>query len=209
MSRQRRNQSPKVTALVPTTSARAAIARRIGLETLPFDNTLSVVFRELRGGFSSTIDFARIAADTDVRFQRLVALWDDLSRTDRKRLHAEDLCRAAEIPPEDYLAEITRIAFRVNCDAANLVAAAAHPKVIKRAVMEALKPEGVQDRRFLLQHAGFLPLPTGTVINVQQMNQPQNEAPARLPPFEESVKRNIQTLRGDAGEDVEEGGADA
>jgi len=200
----RRNKSPKVTAVVPTSrNGRMSAAKQIGLETLPFDNTLSVVFREIRGGFASTIDFARIASETDPRFAKLVALWDDLSHTARKRLHAEDLCKAAEILPEDYLSEVTRLMFRVNIDAANLIAAAAHPKVIKRAVIEAQRPEGIQDRRFLMQHSGFLPLPNGTVINVQQVNQPEPVPSSVLPSFEESVKRNIQVIRGDAGEDSE------
>ena len=49
---------------------------------------------------------------------------------------------------------------------AEILAAKSRGKIVKATIQRALKDEGVQERRMMLQHYGFIPIPKHSVVNV-------------------------------------------
>ncbi len=76
------------------------------------------------------------------------------------------MCAAAGISPVKLVKAIVGTAYEAGCDVANLVAAHAHPDVVTFSTKMAQKADGIEDRKLLLQHAGFTPAPKGQTINI-------------------------------------------
>lgn len=187
-------------------------ARRLGLtpvsggapEPLPFQATLAFAFRGA-GGKATAVEYARLAAPIDERFLRFIAAYDKLSATDQNEVRLEDLCRAAEILPHEFLGGIAAIAHKYNVDVGNLMAAIHHPEIVEATIESAKSPFGTDDRRMLHAHHGFLPSPKGNTVNVPiQINQGSGQAqvsqgasPSTLPRFESDIRDIAQIVRGD------------
>lgn len=73
-----------------------------------------------------------------------------------------------------------------------LVAASKHSDVVEATVASALRPDGESDRKLLLQHAEFLPMPKNNVIfakgNVQLGNNTTTNMVGILPSAESRIK---------------------
>ncbi len=100
-------------------------------------------------------------------------------------------------------------AFQRNLDVATLLAAVYQPHVVERSIREALKSRGVDDRRLLLTHGGFLPLPKGATINVAAIAGAQASASGKskgLPDFAEDSETVSEVVREAEGrtEDTDE-----
>lgn len=80
-------------------------------------------------------------------------------------LSVEALCVAAEVDPAKLLAQIIETAVDNGRRASLLIAAIKMPKIVERTAEIALTPGGGQERKMLLQHSEFLPLPKTTVVN--------------------------------------------
>ncbi len=84
---------------------------------------------------------------------------------DLEFLSIEALCVAAEVEPHKLLAQIIETVVDNSRRAALLIAAIKMPTVVARTAEIALTTGGGQERKMLLQHSEFLPLPKTTVVN--------------------------------------------
>jgi len=98
-----------------------------------------------------------------------MSLWhvyENLTPYEASIASLDDLCAASGVAPKAILMAIAGSGFDAGCDIANLVAAHLHPKVVDASVKYALQADGIEDRRMLLQHSGFIPVPKGQTITI-------------------------------------------
>lgn len=144
-----------------------ALALTAGIPSLPGPGTLTLATRKVHGGRDQVIQYLRMAAaDGDLHARTFLHVWDTLKAWEQKLATLDDVCAAAGVAPVKLVKAIVGTAYEANCDVANFVAAHSHPDVIQQSVDVALTPDGVEDRKMLMQHAGFLPAAKGSVINI-------------------------------------------
>jgi hypothetical protein len=155
--------------LPPVRRKLAKLAKANGFARLPGENSLQLVMRYVPGGRDGVLQYLRhAAADGDRDAQTWLHVWDDMKPWERLHASLDDTCAASGISPVKFIKLVVGVAFEMHCDLANLVAAVAHPEVVE-ATIESAKipgPEGHDDRKLLLQHHRFSPIPKGTTINV-------------------------------------------
>jgi hypothetical protein len=177
------------------------------LATLPFKGSLTYAISLIPGGKATFIEYARLSPDPKIK--EAVHRWDTLSLNQKKRMTVDMLCAAVEIPPVDMLKEVTGIAYQYNIDLSNFIAAVHQPQVVDRTIKSALRKDGVDDRRMMHQHSGFIPSPRGPQVTISNNVSAQAAAAAKntvqgddsgLPDFELDAVKTVQSLRGDDSE---------
>jgi hypothetical protein len=170
---------------------------------LPFEPTLAYAFRSI-GGKESAIGGARLLAERDQRFLRVVTAFDSLSDSDKGTVRIEDLCAGAELTPGEFLGEVTKALWERNADIGRLIAAVNHPRVIESTIEHSASPFGGQDRKMLLEASGFLPTKQGLSINIDNSKKTLNAGAGTttieqvgLPSFEENGTELMTAIRGD------------
>ena len=78
----------------------------------------------------------------------------------------EAYCVAAGVSPQEALALLTVEVFDQSSKASALLAASQHPAVTTATIQAALSPLGTAEKKMLHMHAGFLPLPKTSIVNV-------------------------------------------
>ncbi len=93
---------------------------------------------------------------------------------------------------------LSQILNKFNADVSTLVAAIAHPKGVEASIDRALEAQGVDDRRMLFQHSGFIPTLRGSTVNVLNMARVgvQGRLDPNLPTFEEDMMLIEKAARG-------------
>lgn len=168
---------------------------------LPFESSLAYVFRSA-GGKETAIAAARLIED-DERFKKLLYAYDTSTERDKSAIRLEDLCAAADITPDAFLGIVISALWKRNVDIGKLLAAMAHPRVVEATIDGAMRPQGVMDRKMMHDHIGFLPIPKGQVINVDNSSKTlvagskveQISGPG-LPTFEEDGLIHSPVIRG-------------
>jgi hypothetical protein len=169
---------------------------------LPFEPTLAYAFRSI-GGKESAIGGARLLAESDQRFLRIITAYDTLSASDQSSIRLEDLCIGAEISPGEFLGLVTKALWERNADIGRLIAAVNHPQVVENTIQHSASPFGGGDRRMLLEASGFLPTSKGIAINIDNSKKVLNAGgtttieEVSLPTFEEDGLETMTALRGD------------
>lgn len=107
-------------------------------------------------GISAAIEFLRGTDDDLIR--KFLSLWDDMPPSIHDQLPFEAFCLATGITTKRMLEIITGACFEQSDAAVKLVAAAAHPAVVRATVNAAMYPDGYQDRKMLHLNKGFLPV---------------------------------------------------
>lgn len=144
-----------------------ALAAAGGIKVLPGPGTLTLATRKIDGGRAQVIAYLRIAAaDGDPHCEVFLHVWDDLKPWEQKLATLDDVCAAAGVAPVKLVKAVVGTAYEANCDIANFVAAHAHPDIVAKSVEMAKTALGVEDRKMLFQHAGFLPTAKGSTINI-------------------------------------------
>jgi hypothetical protein len=75
------------------------------------------------------------------------------------------------------------------------------PEAVKACAKRAQQDDGVEDRRMLFQHSGFLPSPRGPAVNVYNSMRPTAAVSVEnsgLPRFEDGVIAISRALRGES-----------
>ena len=124
---------------------------------------------------------------------------------DENNCTLDKACDMAAVSPRDLISAVSGIMFEYNVEGiGNMLASLGHPDVVKASIKNAKKPGGVEDRRLLMSHAGFLPVPKGHVINVNTAFMNNNSASVAekneekgMPSFEETAGMVVRTIRGD------------
>lgn len=76
-----------------------------------------------------------------------------------------------DLAPGRILGKVVEAAFEFNFDVSNFIAAVMHLDVVQASINRALQPHGVEDRRFQFLHSGFIPLPRGSTIQINNSLQ--------------------------------------
>jgi hypothetical protein len=132
--------------------------------------TTEYVARHVFRGDEKMVSYARLVAeDGDSRFQAFVEAWD----ADRASLlpngahkSLSTLVKESGINSIDFCVEVMRACMKRNIDVSNILVAIAYPQVTDRNISQALKPKGVRDREMFFQHTGWLPVPRGSIVQV-------------------------------------------
>lgn len=156
----------------------------------------------LPGGFSDFLPFLRAASARNETFMPAIEAFDKLSGWDKNRLGVnrfEEICVNLGIPLGELFGSAVGIAFEQQRDMTRLVAAVAMPRIMKRNIEEADKPEGIEDRRMFMQSTGILPTPRGSTINVSananSASMTTQGEPSGLPSFEDSTISFSEVIR--------------
>lgn len=179
---------------------------------LPFNSTMAFIYRHV-GGVPAAIEAARLVAEKDERFKLLVFTYDECAESDKHKLKLEVLCGQAAITQGDFIGMTMSAMHERNLDIGNMIASAAHPRVIEATIENATKANGFMDRQMLHQHSGFIPTAKGmTIINdnsrkTLNAGSPMQQIPATeggsmrlgMPSFEDETMQATRAIRGDAG----------
>ena len=198
-----------------------AQAKAMGLVLTDYSESLSMAVRKLEGGRGAFFGFVHLAAeDGDDDCKKIRACYLELPKIDQVRVSLDYLCLASGVSRTQLLKTIVGVAFDYAIDVGNLVAAASHATLVEHTVESAKRIDsaiGLRDRHALLSHAGFLPTPKASVINISATAQAAAQAGAkdpRMPDFladvtatsaaRETVQQQIVIAQD--GELVDEGG---
>jgi hypothetical protein len=145
--------------------ARARVRRLEAQVAMDRRSTLDNASKFLPNGRYGFIYYIEQAAKENDSLIPLVRAWRKLSDDERAgpRGDLDQLCakHLAGMLPKTILGIVAGEAFETSIYFGELLAAAAHTKVIERSLKEAQKPKGVQDRFFHFSHTGYLPRPKG------------------------------------------------
>lgn len=153
--------------------------------------------------------FAQHAADngSDV-CAKVMDFYKRLTRKEQRAATPEFICQEAGIDSDEFSGEVFASYMKYSNGAANVIAAAALPKVVKRSVAQALTPEGYRDRQMQFQHSGFLPTKQGSNINVSANANVDSRTAvvtaAELPSMESDSLRFTKILRNNAAELIDQ-----
>ena len=178
---------------------------------LPFISSMAFIYRHV-GGVPAAIEAARLVAEKDERFKMLVYVYDECPDSDKPRLKLEVLCSQSNITQGDFIGMAMAAMHERNLDIGNMIASAAHPRVIEATVENATRANGFMDRQMLHQHHGFIPTAKGTSITIDNSKKVLNAGGAPqtpltegsvtrlgMPSFEEETMSATRAVRGDAG----------
>ena len=125
----------------------------LGLEVDAQPRTRLVWLLRATGLGNTGISYLRWSEDEQAR--KVVALHDRLNPTERKATTIDYLIMAAGVDQHHIWGciqeELSRVAETLACVNA--------PKVVRAVIDRALKPDGYQDQKLVLQIAGILPVP--------------------------------------------------
>ena len=122
----------------------------------PRPGTLDFALRSVRAGKHRAMELAPNAIAFEPRMEHVVQAWSQLTPWQRRVTPLEDLCAAADMKPSEFLSAVVRASFEFTNDITDLLVATAFPEIVHAAVQRARTPHGVEDRRLLFEHAGFL-----------------------------------------------------
>ena len=146
--------------------------------------TLQYAASRLDGGRESFLVYARSAASAHPEIKPFLEHYDGITQYERQKYTLDVLAQQAGISPRILIEAVAGEAFEQGVNVANLIAAHHLPEVVRESVKVAVTRKGVKDREMLMQHHGFLPVPKGTTINIQNI---QRGGMSDLPDFEQSV----------------------
>jgi len=129
--------------------------------------SLSIATRYIDGGRDKFVELVQLAmlngSDDATKWMTVYA---DLLPSERVRVSFDDVCAAAGVTPSRLVGVVTSTAMDMGRDVGNFVAAITHPQVVAASVNAAKHPDGIEDRKLLFQHNGFIAAPKGTTVNV-------------------------------------------
>jgi hypothetical protein len=138
------------------------------------------------------MELARHAAEIDVKVAPIIEGWDSLSEEAKRRLDLDSLCKELKMDPFHFLAVVAESAMKYRDNASIIMAAISLPSVVQKSIDVALTDAGISDRKMLMQHSAFLPMPKGsTIVNTfaanLQNNNEVNQHSSALPSFEKTM----------------------
>lgn len=159
------------------TNPNAVVDEARQLPTLPGVCALSIATRYIEGGRMRFVEFVQLAMlNGDDHARAWIEVFADLTPVERETVSFDDVCAASGVRPADLVAAVTSTAVQVGLDTGNLVAALTHPQVVAASVKHAKDAGGLEDRRMLFQHAGFIPVPKNTAPTVVVNNSATAQA---------------------------------
>ena len=129
----------------------------------------------------------------DVNARRLIATRRKMTLTEFRHSTIEAICLSAGVPTKQALSVIMIEVFQQSGRAAELLYAANHQGVVQATIDSAKTPFGASDRKLLLQHQGFAPVPKTNIVKIfggqNVLGGAQTNQTAVLAPMEDKAKR--------------------
>jgi hypothetical protein len=129
----------------------------------------------------------------DVNARRLIATRRKMTLTEFRHSTIEAICLSAGVPTKQALSVIMAEVFQQSGRAAELLYAANHQGVVQATIDNAKTPFGASDRKLLLQHQGFAPVPKTNIVKIfggqNVLGGAQTNQTAVLAPMEDKAKR--------------------
>lgn len=132
---------------------------------------MTMIFRELeidkKKSWRFCWVFAQHAADDgDDEMVAVMDCFKKLKKREQANATPEFVCDLAGVSPNAFAGAVFQSYVAYSEQAANLVAAAGLPGVVRKSVEVAQTSKGVADRKFQFEHSGFLPTKQGGGIHV-------------------------------------------
>jgi hypothetical protein len=103
----------------------------------------------------------------------------------------EELADASGVQRRAILEAVAGVQFDLGYDLSHLIVSQQLPTVVERSIKVAKTTRGFKDRELLMKHSGFIPVPSGSVINLnQKIIQAQSQRDAGLDSFEDTLRKN-------------------
>ena len=129
----------------------------------------------------------------DINARRLIATRRKMTLTEFRHSTIEAICLSAGVPTKQALSVIMAEVFQQSGRAAELLYAANHQGVVQATIDNAKTPFGASDRKLLLQHQGFAPVPKTNIVKIfggqNVLGGAQTNQTAVLAPMEDKAKR--------------------
>lgn len=126
--------------------------------------------------------------------KKVLSVYYSSFKIHRQAAPIEAFCIAARVSPLRILEVITATCVRLGVQAATIIAAVNHPRVVQKTVDMALTDEGTEDRATLHKATGFLPTPKGSHTNIVLTQNAQANASSQAsaaPPPEATIRRMV------------------
>lgn len=201
----RRKTKPDFVIRDVETTARVKLRQRLGktqagllrdLPTLPGVQSLSIATRYIEGGRERFIEMVQLAVlNKNPHAQQWFMVYADLTPNERIRVSYDDVCAASGVMPSELMAAVVSNAMTFGVDVGNMVAALTHPQVVAAGARAAKETAGIEDRKMLFQHHGFIPSPKGTQISIHASANAQAAAAASKDPTVPSFADDLQGIR--------------
>ena len=150
------------------------------------------------GGAENFMVFYRIAAEREPKLAPVLKAWDATTKLERKRAPLDEMMSAVPISPHDVVGMVVAEMSRYHYSVSEGIVAMNHRAVTETMMKQAKTVKGIDDRKMVMQHSGFLPMPKGTEVNVLQgvRLETGREGPSdsRIPRFEEEMSE-LSALR--------------
>lgn len=185
----------------PQEANRRALAR--GLTTPSEMQPLAQVIRFVPGGRNAFLGYIlRAARNGDPDATKFWTIYSDLRPLTQKRIDLDAVCEASGVAPDTLVAVAVSTVMRLGADAADLLAAATQPMVVRQTVKSAMRIGGQhakiaqKDREFVLQHHKWIP--TRGTVNVSATANASSQAAAAaaahpsVPSFAESLNGSVR-----------------
>lgn len=124
------------------------------------------ILKELPHKVDQAIEFLRGSHDPDAT--KLLLVYDSLPISVRKLLPIEAFCVASGLTTKRVLEVITGACFEQSDATAALLSKASKPLIVRKAIKEASTKKGWEDRKMILQHEGYAPVPKTQIVNVER-----------------------------------------
>lgn len=147
------------------------------------------------------MQFMELARLSDAEMVKaVVAEWDGYSQTRREYTSLDQLCDRVGVAPADFLSHVVKSAFLANTDLSNILLATAQPRIVAKAIKNALLQKGFKDREMLLQASGIVPKGGGIHVSANAQAIAGAKAAAGsvgsgLPSFEDEMQRTAEAVR--------------
>ncbi len=156
--------------------------------------TLAFACRYLEGGKATFYRLAKSASATNEKIQKFVDFVESQPHSYRAALPLDRMAEYAGVSPRDLIEAVAGEAFEQGYSVARLLAGHEFPAVVQSSIKAAKGIRGTRDREMLMLHAGFVPAPRGSVVNIQQnVVQQANQQP--IESFEDTMSKVHGTIR--------------
>ena len=115
-------------------------------------------------GVDKAIEFLRGSHEADAR--KFLDVYDSIPNSTRIVLPIEAFAVASGLSTKRVLELVTGACFEQSANVAELISRSARPKLVGVAVKQALKSKNFDERKLVLQHEGYAPIPKTQVVNV-------------------------------------------
>lgn len=170
------------------------------LPTTTARKTLEYAASKINGGKFQFIEYCRMASSDSPEIIPFLEFWDSQSKYVQGKWPLDQFAFHANVPWPKIIGAAVAAAAAYNADVSDMVAMASMPDIVHASVKSARSERGensIKDRELLMKHANFLPVPKGSVINVNNTAQAAANATAGagIKDFSDTIMETANVVR--------------